>query len=585
MADEKARSAAASEKSLIGFKIKEQKKTMKSNGDDEVAPARDVHKEGNSSIPSSPNGKDIAIDSKQVSSITTTERASMEIDQRCSSSVHDNQDDQLKSAKAEMGEVREENEKLKLMLSKIMKDYHSLQTHFDKIVQQDVSNKSVDPTESKKVVEEEPELISLSLGRFSSEELKKKDIEYLNNGEDDVNIGKFDHDHQGLALGLDSRFYQSSMKNSNNGSPRSSLNESNEEGTTSKSVKTGRSGEDEILQQTPLKKARVSVRATCNTATVQRCAEDMSILITTYEGTHNHPLPVSATAMASTTSAAASMLKSASSTSQPGLGNTPTSTTSANLHGLNFTHPASTPLCHPFYFPNTSISTTQSHPTVTLDLTAPATSSHFNRSSSSSLFSSQKYLPTCLDFSSSSSNNRNNISSSYFNTQQIQEQSYQPYTIEAATKEITSNPKFRSALAAAITSFVGNARENNNGAGESSAFLGHSSAIHNGIGCATSYLNRLPAVSNSQQGNLTLFPSLLPLSASKIPSISPVDEEPSVIVVLASKIQRLYGDQLPSLWPSHSKRQTPASTFKLSFFTTNAPLLLFLFLFCLTSEN
>lgn len=71
---------------------------------------------------------------------------------------------------------------------------------------------------------------------------------------------------------------------------------------------------------------------------------------------------------------------------------------------------------------------------------------------------------------------------------------------------------------------MGNAREINNGAGESSAFLGHSSAIHNGIGCATSYLNRLPATSNSQQGNLTLFPSLLPLSASKIPSLSPVDE-------------------------------------------------------------
>ncbi|KAA8529458.1 hypothetical protein F0562_033743 [Nyssa sinensis] len=532
-----------------------------------VGHVKHVEEEDNTSKPSSPNGNDLCIEN-QVLSLTTTERSSMETSpQEYSCAINENQENKLKSAKAQMGEVREENERLKLTLSQIMKEYQSLQMHFQGIVQQEEAMKSRDTAPSMHPEDEEPELVSLSLGRASSEpknkdEIKKTIISNSSKGKED---DKFD---EGLKLGLDCRFDLAPTELTKNPSSENSFEESKEDPTETwppnKNLKTVRSGDDDI-QENPMKKARVSIRATCDTSTVQRCAEDMSILITTYEGTHNHPLPVSATAMASTTSAAASMLKSASSSSQPGLGISATTTTSttANLHGLNFMTLPNNSRPIPFYFPNSTISTSQSHPTITLDLTAPPTSSPFNRPPSSSFPSAPRYS-TSLNFSSSSSSslipntlqtswannylsygtmshNRNHIGSSYLTRHQpytLSNNSTQPLTetISAATKAITSNPTFQSALAAAITSFVGNAgasgvRENQGGVVENSGqkvklgecFLPVNNGFppaHNGIGCATSYLNRLPP-SKSQQGSFTLFPPSLPFSTYKSPSESP----------------------------------------------------------------
>ncbi|TQD92000.1 hypothetical protein C1H46_022404 [Malus baccata] len=459
------------------------------------------------------------------------------------------QDYQLESARAEMGEVREENQRLKKYLDRITEDYQTLQMQFYDIQQK--ANKSKDiaipSTIQKYNQDEESELVSLSLGSFSG----KPKWNQKNDKNPSTSQGKVENESDGesLSLGLDCK-YEIAAKSSAttdqvplaNPSPGSSLEEvpKEEAGKTwqpKKVLKTMRSSaiEDEVAQQSPAKKARVSVRARCDTPTmndgcqwrkygqkiakgnpcprayyrctiapscpvrkqVQRFAEDISILITTYEGTHNHPLPMSATAMASTTSAAASMLLSGSSSSSSGILN-PSTTAAHDLHGYNFY--LSDNSKSRFYTPNSSLSS--SLPTITLDLTSNPSStsnslSHLNKFPSSSSSSRQPYPSTSHNFGSNSESNTNiswrtplppynisnknqiaPLSSLGIRQQPLQNSMYQNYmqkninpnpnphqgvphqfqpdSIAAATKAITADPSFQSALAAALTSIIGN---------------------------------------------------------------------------------------------------------------------------------
>ncbi|CAM0880122.1 unnamed protein product [Alopecurus aequalis] len=320
------------------------------------------------------------------------------------------EDEKLEATKAEMGEVREENERLKTLLSHIVRDYQSLQMHFHDAVKVKQHADKLFPTAAVPAKADVPppnaaaadDLVSLSLGSGGYTR-RKGAHERTSSSSSGTETDQEDQ----LSLGLSSR-------RSNDGDDRQAsrpsaaplLNLSSDSSAddaaeprhqlpaaacppTSKARKSpGVDGaDDEVLQQ-QAKKARVSVRVKCDTPTmndgcqwrkygqkiskgnpcprayyrctvapscpvrkqVQRCADDMSILITTYEGTHSHPLPPAAAAMASTTSAAASMLLAGSSSSSHG-------------HHLPF---ASAGLLGP-----TTISTIASCPTVTLDLTAP----------------------------------------------------------------------------------------------------------------------------------------------------------------------------------------------------------------------
>ncbi|XP_073260904.1 WRKY transcription factor 72A isoform X2 [Populus alba] len=529
---------------------------------------------------SSPQHRDSG---KQVVVATKKERTTMEADAK-ESSCQKEQDDQLESARAEMGEVRKENQRLKIYLDRMLKDYRTLQVQFYDAIQQEETKKSTDTVDDHDQGTEEHELVSLTLGRISSE--PKRDGKNNRTSSQGKN-----HDEQAkesLSLGSLCTF-EASKSGTNetlpNPSPENSFGEPKEEaGETwppGKVLKTMRGGDDEVPQQNPAKKARVSVRARCDTPTVQRCAEDMSILTTTYEGTHNHPLPISATAMASTTSAAASMLLSGSSSSPGTAGFNSSGNIAVDLHGLNY-YLSDNSKSKQFYLHNSSLSSSSTYPTITLDLTSnpSSTSSHFNRFTTSSYRPTiQKFASTSLNFGSSDSSNAMpwgngflptsgqshnrinhlgalNIGRPAMDQSNIYDQFYMPKindqaaapsqqslpadAIAAATKAITADPSFQSVLAAALTSIIGT------GTGSSATGVPNLGVVNNlfpksergpvsdsfssspphGNPCA-SYFNKTTSAINSQPApsSMAMFvPPSLPFSTPTNASASPVDK-------------------------------------------------------------
>ncbi|XP_050135998.1 probable WRKY transcription factor 72 isoform X2 [Malus sylvestris] len=364
---------------------------------------------------------------------------------------------ELDDAKAEMGEVREENARLKMTLNHIQKDYQSLQLRFFDILRQEASKNAVNVA-GDRIIEEPEQLLSLCLGRSPREPTSDREtttssnftkLVQVDDGEDNLKAN--------LTLGLGSN--ETSLEEPNK--DRAEAGSGDATSPLSKTPKTMRNEDGEPPTQVNAKRARVSVRTRCDTPTVQRCYEDMSILITTYEGTHNHPLPFTATYLASTTSAAASMLLSGSCTSHPGF-----STTSTLLNGSEFSAFDNTRT--QLYMPKSSQPLL---PTITLDLTAsPPSSSTFPSSLSFCSPSDSNIFPTSwdngylkhglhqFDKAQVGSFNLGKPSQEYFHqnyAEIIHQASSQVSLTESLTKAITSNPNFKSVIALALSSMVG----------------------------------------------------------------------------------------------------------------------------------
>ncbi|XAR53803.1 hypothetical protein NMG60_11022488 [Bertholletia excelsa] len=382
--------------------------------------------------------------------------------------------------KAELERMNGENQRLRGMLSQVNSNYGALQVQLMTIMQQQQTSKAESQVAEGRSEETEGRVVLprqfIELGPAATTET-----------EEPSNSSSEERTQSGQPSEKKNEMFQVADKTNSRESPESQNWVPNKVSqlNSSKSV-------DQATEAT-MRKARVSVRARseaplisdgcqwrkygqkmakgnpcprayyrCTMAVgcpvrkqVQRCAEDRTILITTYEGTHNHPLPPAAVAMASTTSAAANMLLSGSMSSADGLMN-PNFLARAIL-------PSSSTMA--------TISASAPFPTVTLDLTHHTANPNPNTPQLHS-----PATPFAVPLAAAQPPAQifgqplyNQSKFSGLHMSQPQQAPPQPpprppqfnQTLSAATAAFTADPNFTAALAAAISSIIGGAQPGN----------------------------------------------------------------------------------------------------------------------------
>ncbi|WOL02242.1 putative WRKY transcription factor 31 [Canna indica] len=398
--------------------------------------------------------------------------------------------EQIAAMQAELARMDEENQKLRGILSQVSSNYQALQMQLVTIMQQR-NQHSNETLQAQQAMNKNTDQEEVKYGDNGRALVPRQFMELGRPAEEDAPSNSSTASRERSSSPPENGELASTM------SYRLQKNEDNQkqEWNPNKSLKLTPATAGDQPQEATMRKARVSVRARseapmitdgcqwrkygqkmakgnpcprayyrCTMATgcpvrkqVQRCADDRSILITTYEGNHSHPLPPAAMAMASTTSAAASMLLSGSMSSAEGL--------------MNSNFLARTIL--PCSSSMATISASAPFPTVTLDLTQNQNPLQYQRPPAGPFHATfaagavppqpsslpQVFGQTLLNQSTFSGLQMSQeMATAQFLHQKAPQAPVPPAlaeSVSAATAAITADPNFTAALAAAIKSIIG----------------------------------------------------------------------------------------------------------------------------------